>query len=87
MTTLIKEYLEKGAIILDVRTPEEYTEGANTKSVNIPLHLLEARIHELKKTIPIVAVCRSGVRSGQASQFLTSRGYDVINGGPWQNTQ
>lgn len=85
MTTLIKEYLEKGAIIIDVRTSEEYADGANTNSINIPLHLLEARMHELDKNTPIVAVCRSGVRSGQATQFLHSHGFDIINGGPWQN--
>lgn len=85
MTSIVKEYLDKGAIIIDVRTPEEYADAANTNSINIPLHVLEARMNELSKTTPIVAVCRSGVRSGQATQFLNSHGFDIINGGPWQN--
>ena len=34
---------------------------------------------------PIIAVCRSGARSSQATQFLVSNGLDAINGGPWQN--
>ena len=34
---------------------------------------------------PVIAVCKSGGRSGQATQFLLNNGLDVINGGPWQN--
>jgi len=34
---------------------------------------------------PIIAVCRSGGRSGQATQFLANQGIDIINGGPWGN--
>ena len=34
---------------------------------------------------PVIAVCRSGARSGQATNFLKQNGVDVINGGPWQN--
>ena len=34
---------------------------------------------------PVIAVCKSGGRSGQVTQFLSNHGIDVINGGPWQN--
>jgi len=83
---MIKEYLEKDAVVVDVRTPMEFTEGHVEGSVNIPLHVLQARFHEIKDmNKPIVAVCRSGARSGQATGFLKQKGIDAINGGPWQN--
>ena len=47
----------------------------------IPVEVAEIKSWEK----PIIAVCRSGARSGQAAQFLTQNGIDAINGGPWQN--
>jgi rhodanese-related sulfurtransferase len=82
----IKEYLDNKAVVLDVRTPLEFNEGHVKGSINIPLQVLEGRLHEVKKiNKPIVAVCRSGARSGNATIFLKRQGLDVINGGPWQN--
>jgi len=82
----IKQYLDRGAVVLDVRTPLEYNEGHIEGSINIPLQVLEGRLHEVQKiNKPIVAVCRSGARSANATIFLKRQGLDVINGGPWQN--
>ena len=82
----IKEYLNKGAIILDVRTQMEWDDGHIAKSQHIVLNLIPVKIDEIKSwNKPIIAVCKSGGRSGQARQFLLQNGLDVINGGPWQN--
>lgn len=80
-----QEYIQKGAIILDVRTPEEYEEGHDARSILIPLNELVARVDELDKSKPIVAVCRSGARSQSATDFLEAQGFDVVNGGPWDS--
>lgn len=83
---MIKEYLEKKAVIIDVRTPLEFNDGHVDGSKNFPLNVLQARVHEIKEmNKPIIAVCLSGGRSGQAASFLRQQGIDVINGGPWQN--
>ena len=82
----IKEYLKNDAVILDVRTQMEWHEGHIENSKHIVLNLIPLNIDEMKSwKKPIVAVCRSGGRSGQAAQFLKQNGIDVINGGPWQN--
>lgn len=82
----IKEYLENGAVILDVRTKEEWNEGHIEGAKHIVLNLVPVKIDEIKSwKKPIIAVCRSGARSGQATQFLKQNGVDVINGGPWGN--
>lgn len=82
----IKEYLEKGAIVLDVRTQMEWDEGHSEGAEHIVLNLIPLKLEEIKAfKKPVIAVCKSGGRSGQAAQFLSSNGIDVINGGPWQN--
>jgi rhodanese-related sulfurtransferase len=86
MSLDIKEYLENDAIILDVRTQEEWNEGHIENAKHIVLNLIPLKIKEIKAwEKPVIAVCRSGGRSGQAAQFLKQNGVDVINGGPWQN--
>jgi rhodanese-related sulfurtransferase len=85
-TLEIKDYLNKGAIILDVRTQEEWDEGHVGGSKHIVLNTIPAEIEEIKSwEKPVIAVCRSGARSGQATNFLNQNGVDTINGGPWQN--
>lgn len=82
----IKEYLEKGAIVLDVRTLEEWNDGHSEGAKHIVLTTIPLNLDEIKSwEKPVIAVCKSGGRSGQATQFLTNHGVDVINGGPWQN--
>ncbi|QTN00269.1 rhodanese-like domain-containing protein [Sediminibacillus dalangtanensis] len=65
--------------ILDVREAAEVADGKIPGAVNIPLGLLELRMHELVKTAEYMVVCRSGGRSAQAVQFLESRGFQAIN--------
>lgn len=82
----IQEYLKKGAIVIDVRTIAEYAEGHVKDSHNIVLDTIPMNIDKIKSLgDSFIAVCRSGARSGSATQFLSDEGLDVINGGPWQN--
>lgn len=86
MSAEIKDYLQKGAIILDVRTLDEWNEGHTKGAKHVVLTVIPLEIEKIKAwKKPIIAVCRSGARSGQATQFLKNHGVDVINGGPWQN--
>lgn len=80
----VKQLLDKGALIVDVRTPEEYRVGHITQSVNIPLNLIPNKVNELKrKNKPIIVCCRSGARSGMAANQLRKAGIEVENGGAW----
>lgn len=87
-TNAIQEYREKGAIILDVRTENEYKNGNIKGSKNIPLQILNGRISEIKKwNKPVIACCQSGMRSAQATSILKQNGIDCINGGGWTSLQ
>jgi rhodanese-related sulfurtransferase len=65
--------------IVDVREVDEVETGKITGAIHIPLGLLEFRMQELDKSKEYIMVCRSGARSGRASQFLDYHGYKVIN--------
>jgi len=82
----IEAYLKDGAVVIDVRTVEEFAGGHVNGSKNIVLNSIPGKVAEIKKmNKKVIAVCRSGARSGQATSFLKQQGIDVINGGPWQN--
>ena len=72
--------IESGeAIALDVREAHEWQHGHIPASLHIPLGQLGARLHELPSSTRIVAVCRSGVRSGSVIVPLRQLGHDVLN--------
>lgn len=82
MTTQeVQEYLKqnKEASVIDVRETEEVKAGKIPGSINIPLGLVEFRLQDIDKSKEHVMVCRSGNRSGQATRFLESQGFNVIN--------
>lgn len=82
----IKEYLEKGAVVLDVRNQSEWDEGHSEGAKLITLTEIPENVEEIKSWgKPVIAVCRSGARSGNATDFLVGHDIDVINGGPWGN--
>jgi rhodanese-related sulfurtransferase len=67
------------AIALDVREPHEWHHGHIADALHIPLGQLGARLHELPTGRQIVAVCRSGARSGSVTEPLRRLGFDVVN--------
>jgi phage shock protein E len=78
----VKQKIEAGARIVDVRSPEEFRDGGYPGAVNIPLQVLGARLHELSKDVPVVLYCASGGRSGLAARQLKQAGFvDVVNAG------
>ena len=83
----VKEAIKKGAIIIDVRTPHEYDNGRIPHSINIPVDRISASIERIKSMRkPIIVVCNSGTRSGQAKDILKAAGLqDVHNGGSWES--
>lgn len=77
---------DHGALLLDVRNPHEYANGAAPGAMNVPLHVLPLKANELDKSKPIIVYCLSGARSNQARQFLMSMGFErVMNVGNMQN--
>jgi len=82
----IKDFTERDATILDVRSKGEYDSGAIPGSKHIPLQQVAAKVNEIKKwDKPVITCCASGVRSGSAAAILRSNGIEAMNGGGWQS--
>ena len=78
--TEARALVANGALLLDVRTPEEFDERHIDGALNIPVQELAARILELgPKTRPVVVYCRSGARSATAAALMKGAGYEVAD--------
>jgi rhodanese-related sulfurtransferase len=87
-TNELELFLEKDAIILDVRTANEFAEGHIKNAKNIDLQVLNSKISEIKKwNKPVITCCRSGMRSAQATSILKQNGIECVNGGGWTSLQ
>ena len=74
--------LAEGAILLDVREPDEFEQGAVPGSVHIPRGNLEPNVENrlTDKDAAVVVMCAGGVRSAFAAQTLQEMGYgDVVS--------
>ena len=68
-----------GAVLLDVRTPQEYREGHIPGSVNVPLQSLDREgAVPAGKDAPLFVCCHIGARSSQAVRILTRMGYSNV---------
>lgn len=68
-----------GAVLLDVRTQDEYNERHIEGSINIPLDVLHGiEIKVPDKSTPVYVHCLSGGRSARAAALLRSLGYTDI---------
>lgn len=80
---LLNVFNQEGINLIDVREPFEFMMGHAEGAVNIPLGSVPEHIEEFRKmTGPVVLYCRSGMRSGQATQYLRNCGVpEAVNAG------
>ncbi|MBM6996320.1 rhodanese-like domain-containing protein [Paenibacillus sp. DXFW5] len=73
--------LNKGETLslLDVREQDEWMEGHVAVAKHIPLGELDLRLNEFDPNHEMIVICRSGNRSRMACEFLSERGFHVVN--------
>ena len=76
----VKDYqATPGAVLLDVRTPDEYRQGHIPGSKNVPLQSIDkVTVMINNKATPIFVHCLSGARSRQAAAILQQMGYTNV---------
>jgi rhodanese-related sulfurtransferase len=74
-----RQMVDDGALLLDVREADEWDAGHAPEAVWIPMAELQARVDELPRDRRIVAICRTGARSGVVAGALFAAGYDAVN--------
>ncbi len=85
-----EEEVNDGAILIDVRSEEEYKLSHLDQAINIPVDVIEEEIvnYVVDKSTPVILYCRSGNRSSNAAQALLKLGYyKVYDLGAMDNCQ
>ncbi|KLI01321.1 CoA-disulfide reductase, partial [Sporolactobacillus inulinus CASD] len=75
----VDQLVKQGALLIDVRTEQEYGNGAIQGAVNIPLDNLRERLSEISKDRDLIVSCRVGLRGYLAARILAQKGYSVKN--------
>jgi len=81
--------VREGALIVDVRTPNEFTDGHIHGAINIPVEKLRHNFHQFAgKQQVIIACCTDGSKSWYAKNLLDANGYrSVYDAGNWTKLQ
>jgi len=77
----IKQKLDTGAVLLDVRTFGEFSGGRLKEAQHVPLEQLEQFAQAHDKNKELMLYCRSGARSQMATNYLISLGFTAQNVG------
>jgi phage shock protein E len=74
----IRELVEQGGQLIDVRSSQEFTRGALKKAVNIPLESIPHHTESIDREKPVMLYCVSGMRANVVKQFLESMGFNQV---------
>lgn len=75
-----RQLVDGGAVLLDVRTPEEFAGGHIDGAINIPVQELDRRLDDVgARDRPVVVYCRSGMRSARAKATLKDAGFSAVH--------
>ena len=76
---ILQDEIKNGAIVIDVRSRQEYVQGHIENAINIPVDDIYHDIDKVDTTRTIYIHCQSGMRSQRAAQLLRSKGVNVID--------
>ncbi len=70
----------EGLVVLDIRTPEEFTAGALPNAINLDFYAADFgdRLAELDPSVPYVMYCNSGNRSATAARMMEDLGFAEV---------
>jgi rhodanese-related sulfurtransferase len=75
LSTLINS---RNAVVIDVRTPEEFATGSLPGARNIPVDKFDQKMRDIKKDKPLIVVCATSSRAGRAAAQLRASGYGEV---------
>jgi rhodanese-related sulfurtransferase len=68
----------RNAVVIDVRTPEEFATGSLPGARNIPVDKFDQKMRDIKKDKPLIVVCASSSRAGRAAAQLRASGFGEV---------
>jgi phage shock protein E len=83
-----QQLIEDGAVVVDVRTPEEFASGhlADARNIDVQSDSFHTEVDDLDRDATYVLYCRSGARAGAAGEMMLEMGFtDVANAGGFED--
>ena len=74
----LRELVENGGQLIDVRSSHEYRQGALKDAVNIPVEAIPHNMDSIDRTKPVMLYCVSGMRANVVKGFLESLGFNYV---------
>jgi phage shock protein E len=74
----LRELVENGGQLIDVRSQHEYSRGALKNAINIPLETIPHKADAIDRSKPVMLYCVSGMRARTVKQFLESLGFNYV---------
>ena len=68
----------RNAIVVDVRTPEEFAKGSLPGARNVPMDKVDEKMRDIKKDKPLIVVCATGNRAGRVAAQLRAGGFGEV---------
>jgi rhodanese-related sulfurtransferase len=78
----LDEAIAAGAVLVDVREPGEYADGAIPNALSIPIRTIGANLSEIPMDAPVVVYCASGFRAALSTAALQIMGYTNVRSFP-----
>jgi len=83
-----QQLIDDGAVVIDVRTPEEFASGhlADASNIDVQSDSFHTEVDELDRDATYVLYCRTGARAGAAGEMMLEMGFtDVANAGGYED--
>lgn len=74
----LRELVENGGQLIDVRSSLEYRQGALKDAVNIPVESIPQNTNTIDRNKPVMLYCVSGMRASVVKRFLESLGFNYV---------
>ncbi len=75
----IKETINEGGQLIDVRTPVEFNQSSLNGAVNMPVESFQYLMESIDKSKPVLLYCRTGARSGMVKNYLDQLGFEQVH--------
>jgi phage shock protein E len=75
----LRELVNNGGQLIDVRSSQEYGQGALVNAVNIPVESIPHHTHSIDRNKPVMLYCVSGMRASVVKRFLESLGFNDVH--------
>lgn len=75
----VKEKLDEGGQLIDVRSPVEFNQGALDGAINMPIENFQHHQSDIDETKPVLLYCRTGARSEMVKNYLQQLGFGQVH--------